>query len=174
MEFLSPFHPQITHAPIVLLIVGLLFEIVGGLTDLEWWRKAAFVLLVLGVLGAGAAVLSGGPAGDAAEDHGVPEAAVDAHESAADWTLYLGIAALALRVAAAVSRRARAVTSGLALLLWIAAAVMVGVTGHRGGGLVFYHGAGVRVEGRYVAEPGKTPGGAGARAPAAEKPAEGR
>ncbi len=172
MEFLAPFHPQITHAPIVLLIVGLLFEIVGRLTDLDWWRKAAFVLLALGVLGAGAALLSGGPAGDAAEDHGVPGAVVDAHERAADLTFYLGIAALVLRAAAAVSRRARAAAASLALVLWIATAVMVGVTGHRGGKLVFDYGAAVRVKGRFVSAPAKTPAAGGPTAPAPGRPGE--
>jgi len=165
MDLLAPFHSQIIHAPIVLLIMGLLFEIVGRLTDLEWWRKAAFAMLVLGVLGAGVAVLSGGPAGDAAEEHGVPEAAVDAHERAADLTLYLGLAALVARIAASALRRGRAVLSGLALLLWIAAAVAVGVTGHRGGKLVFEHGAAVRVKGQYVSGKGTEPAPAHAPAP---------
>ena len=171
MDFLAPFHPQITHTPIVLLVVGLLFEIIGWLTDLAWWRKAALAMLVLGVLGAGAAVLSGGPAGDAAEEHGVPEAAVDAHERAADLTLYLGIAALVARIAAAASRKGRTALSGLALLLWIAAAVMVGITGYRGGKLVFDYGAAVRVKGQFVSGPGKAADAGGAHAPAAERPA---
>lgn len=148
MDFLTPFHPQITHAPIVLIIVSLLFEIVGRLTDLEWWRKAAFVMLLFGVLGAGLSVLSGEGAGDAAEHQGVSEGAVDAHEEAADLALWLGLGALVARVVTARLKKARALTGGIALALHLAAAVVVGIAAHRGGELVFRHGAGVHLRGQ--------------------------
>ncbi len=144
MDFLAPFHPQIIHTPIVLLIVGLLFEIAGRVIRQDWLRKAAFVMLALGVVGAVAAVLSGGPAGDAAEHQGVPGSPVDAHEQAAQLTMYLAIAALVARVVAAVLRPGRAIVGTVALVLWLAAAVAVGVAGHRGGGLVFKYGAAVQ------------------------------
>jgi len=43
---------------------------------------------------------------------------------------------------------------GLALLLQLAAAVTVGVAAHRGGKLVYRHGAGVSIEGRLIKHPG--------------------
>jgi len=165
MDFLAPYHPLIVHAPVVLLILSPLFEVVGRLTDLEWWRKAGLVLLVLGVLGAGAAVLSGGPAGDAAEQRSVPEAAVDAHERLADLTLYLASLALVLYVLARLQIRGRKALTALALVVQLAAAVSVGITGYRGGMLVYAHGAAVRVKGQYVSGPEKTAAPAGVRAP---------
>ena len=169
MDFLAPFHPQIIHTPIVLLIVGLLFEIVGHVTRQEWWRKAAVVMLLLGTLGAGAAVLSGGPAGDAAERAGAPERAVDAHEAAAMLTLWLAIAALVVRTAATALHRGRALASGVALVLWLAAAVSVGVTGYRGGKLVYEHGAGVHLGPASAAPAGSAKPGEPTRAPAGDK-----
>jgi uncharacterized membrane protein len=147
VDFLGPFHPQITHFPIVLIIVSLLFEVVGRLTDLDWWRKAAFVLLLFGVLGAGAAVLSGNAAEEGAEVRHVPEAAIEAHEEAAYLTLWLGLGAVLARLVAGRVKKARALAGGIALALQLAAAVVVGVTGHRGGELVFRHGAGVQFQG---------------------------
>lgn len=147
MEFLASFHPQIVHFPIALILVSLLLELVGRLTDLDWWRKAAFTLLILGVLGAGAAVLSGGEAGDKAEHAGVPEAPVDAHEQAAWWTLYLGIGAVVVRAMAGRTGAARGVVATLGLLLHLFTAAAVVKTGYRGGQLVYDHGANVKVNG---------------------------
>jgi len=161
MEALARFHPWIIHTPIALITVGFLFELVGRATDLGWWREAAFAMLIVGVLGAGAAVLSGEQAGELAEKQGVPEAPVDEHEEAGKLTLWLGIAAVVLRAVASRTGRARAVVSGLALALFLATAVAVGVAGFRGGHLVYEHGAAVRVNGTPVVQPRSESGGAG-------------
>jgi uncharacterized membrane protein len=150
MEFLAPYHPQITHGPVVLIIVGLLFELIGRALDREWWRKAGLAMLVFGAMGAVLSVLSGNAAGELAEKQGVPESAVDAHEEIAALTMWLGIAALVLRAAAGRLGRLKGVVVALALLVWLAAAVTVGVAAHRGGQLVFQHGAAVKVQGRLI------------------------
>ena len=153
MQFLAPFHPQIVHGPIALIIIAALFEVVGRFVGLEWWRKAAFALLILGVLGAGLAVLSGKGAGQAAEKQGVSEHAVDEHEEMALVTLWLGIGAVLARALAGRAGRARAALAGLGLVLHLAAAVTVGIAAHRGGELVFEHGARVKVNGQPVVTP---------------------
>jgi len=166
VDFLAPFHPQIIHTPIVMLIVGLLFELVGRLTKQDWWRKAAFAMLFLGVLGAIAAVLSGNPAGEAAEHAGAPEKAVDAHEEAAMLALWVAIAALVARVMALGLKKIRAAVEVVALVLWLAAAIIVGVAAHRGGMLVFRNGAGVQPHATSAPQAPGTPAGAPAGAPA--------
>ena len=156
MEFLAQFHPQIVHMPIALIIVAFFFELVGRFVDLEWWRKAAFALLILGVLAAGAAVLSGRGAGHEAERQGAPEQAIDRHEDIAQLTLWLGIAAIVARAVAGRTGRARAAVAGLGLALHLAAAITVGVAAHLGGELVFEHGVQVKAH----AQPaGAQPGG---------------
>lgn len=155
MEFLAPFHTQIVHTPIALIIISLLFEIVGRATDSDWWRKAAFAMLVVGVLGAGAAVLSGTEAGERAEERqGVPEAVVDAHEDAGKLALWIGLGAVAARAVSGSVGGARAAVAGLALALHLAAAVAVGIAGYRGGQLVYEHAAGVRLQGQLLRHPG--------------------
>ena len=150
MEFAGAFHPQIVHTPVALIIIAALFELIGRATDIEWWRKAAFAMLVVGVLGAGAAVLSGREAGEAAEHQGVAESAVDAHEDIAIATLWIGIAAVLARALAGRAGRAKAAVGLLALGLHLAAAVTVGIAGYRGGKLVYEHGANVKVKGAAV------------------------
>jgi uncharacterized membrane protein len=146
-----PLHPMIVHAPIVLLIVSVLFELAGRALDADVWRRAAFALLVLGTLGAAAALITGQPAGDAAEHQGVAEQPVDSHENAARLTLAAAIAAVVARALVTRAGKMRGPVSALALALQLTAAILVGVTGYRGGRLVFDHGAGVRVHGAHVA-----------------------
>ncbi len=154
MDFLGPYHPLIIHTPIALIIVSLLFEIVGLATDAQWWRKASFAMLIVGVLGAGAAVLSGEPASDQAEEvQGIPEATVEHHEDVGKMALWIGVGAVVFRAASAGLGTAgglRIAVAALAFLLHLAAAVTVGVAGYRGGQLVFESGAAVRVNGQLL------------------------
>lgn len=147
MEALAPFHPAIVHAPIALIIVGAAFELAGRALDREWWRKAAFAMLVVGVLGAALAVLSGRAAEEGVEHQGIASGATHEHEEVAQLSLWLGVGAVAARALAGRIGALRGVLAGLGLLLHIAAAVAVGIAGYRGGILVFEHGAGVRVDG---------------------------
>lgn len=144
MDLPIPLHPVIVHTPIALIVFSLLFELVGRFTDVEWWRKAAFAMLVIGVLGAGAAVLSGNAAEEAAERQGVPEEPIESHEAAGTLTLWLGVAAVLARWLAARTGPARGAISLLALVAHLLTAGAVGVAGYRGGHLVYEHGAGVK------------------------------
>lgn len=150
MEFLAPFHPQITHGPIVLIIVAFLFEIAGRVLDRDWWRKAAFAMLILGVVSAYLAVQSGEAASDAAEKQGVPEQTVDAHGNLGKLALWFGLGAVVARALAGRMGPVRGVVAGLGLALHLVAAVAVGIAAHRGGQLIFEHGAGVKIQGRLL------------------------
>ncbi len=152
MEFLAPFHPQITHGPIVLIIVAFLFEIAGRLLDRDWWRKAAFAMLILGVVGAFLAVQSGEGASDGVEKQGVPEKTVDAHGDLGKLALWFGLGAVVARAIAGRMGPVRAAVSGLGLALHLVAAVTVGIAAHRGGQLIFEHGAGVKLHGQLLQE----------------------
>src|SRR5689334_19109509 len=137
---LGLFHPQIVHAPIILIIVSLAFDLVGRALDLEWWRKAATALLLIGVLAAALAVLSGEAASHVAEhQQGIPEDTIDHHGDLAKMAAWLGIGAFVLRAAAGNMGKARGAIGVLSLLLHFASAITVGVAAHRGGELVFAH-----------------------------------
>lgn len=153
---LPPLHPVIVHIPIALIIVSLLFELMGRALDLEWWRKAAFALLIVGALGAVAAVVTGNSTGDAAEHQGVSEQAVDQHGDAGRLAMWLALLAVATRALGKRAPRGRAAgaMAWLALAAHVAAAAAVGVAGFRGGLLVFHHGAGVKVHEKLVPSDG--------------------
>lgn len=152
LSFLGPFHPQIVHTPIALLIFSAFFAIVGRLFDRDWLRKASVLMLVFGFLGAFLAVQSGKPAHRVPEHkQGVPEEAIDSHGESGERVMYLaGGALVALGIASRLQGGAANAIGMLALLLQIAAAVLVGVTGHKGGQLVYEHGANVKVDGQLV------------------------
>lgn len=152
MDALGQFHPQIVHTPVALLIFSAFFAVAGRLFDRQWVRKASVLLLVFGFLGSFAAMRSGFAAHEVPEDEqGISEHAIDEHAEKGQWTFYLAGGALAaVIVAGRLSGGAAAAVSGLALVLQVAAAVMVGFAGHEGGKLVFEHGANVRVDGQLV------------------------
>jgi len=152
LNFLGPFHPQIVHTPIVLIIFSAFFAVVGRLMDRDWLKKASVVLLVFGFLGAFLAVQSGKPAHRVPEhQQGVPEQAIDTHEMLGERTMYLsGLALLALFVASRLKGGVASAVGALALILQLLAAGCVGYTGYLGGKLVFDHGANVKVDGQLV------------------------
>ena len=172
MDFLGPFHPIIVHTPITLIVFSFLFDLVGRLTDSSWWRKAAVTMLVVGVLGGVAAILSGEPASEVAEHkQGIPEERVEAHEDVAKLSVWFGGGALAARAIAAAMPGSRAVVVGLAFLLHLASAVSVGLAGYRGGQLVYTYGAGVRVDGQLIRHPAARSVSADTRSGAGATPA---
>ncbi|MGH7972014.1 MAG: hypothetical protein ACREIC_25155, partial [Limisphaerales bacterium] len=109
----------------------------------------AAVLLVLGALGTWAAVASGESDGGLMENTSpVVNSLVDAHETWAKRTLAISIFAAFAAGGAAMTARwpriARAVAI-VAALLSTAAAYGIYETGHRGGALVYRHGAGIEM-----------------------------
>jgi uncharacterized membrane protein len=165
MQLLGPFHPQIVHFPIALLVFSALFDLVGRATDSAWWRKASMAMLIVAVAAGVAAILTGEFVGDRAEElQKIPEATVDAHGDVAKIAIWIAGGALVARLVEGGVGAARAVVSLVALLLQLAAAVTIGVAAHRGGKLVYRHGAGVSIEGKLIRHAGATerPGGQGA------------
>ena len=152
LSFLGPFHPQIVHTPIAMLIFSALFALAGRLFDRDWLKKASVVMLVFGFLGAFMAEQSGKPAHKVPEhQQGVPEQAIDTHAMVAQRvTLLAGAALVALFVGSRLKGGAANAVGMLALILQLLAAGAVGYTAYLGGKLVYEHGANVHVDGQLV------------------------
>lgn len=150
MNFLpNPLHPAVVHFPIVLLLLGAVAAVAAVFVRQHGIPVLAAGLLVLGAVGAWGAVESGESDGGLVENTAPQvDALVDAHETWAKRTLTISIfAAFAAGVSVLTARwprTARAVAVGAALIS-VAAAYGVYETGHRGGALVYRHGAGVGV-----------------------------
>ena len=152
LSFLGPFHPQIVHTPIVMLIFSAFFALVGRLFDRDWLRKTSVLMLVVGFLGSFIAVQSGKPAHRVPErQQGVPEKDIDEHAAGGWWVVYLsGGALVVIAIASRLQGGAASALGMLALLLQLCSAAAVGLTAYRGGRLVYEHGANVKVDGQLV------------------------
>ncbi len=157
----EPLHPLVVHFPIVLLLVGAMAAVLAA-----FWRRAHLPqysagLLVLGAIGAWVAVETGESAGGLLEG-GSParEALLDAHQMWAERTLTASLVAAVAAVAAAATVRWPRLARGLGVATALAALTtgwMVYQTGHRGGALVYQHGAGVATMAPATAAEGSAP-----------------
>lgn len=161
----DPLHPAVVHFPVVLIVLGCAAAWLAVFVrkgNVPWF---AALLLALGAAGAWVAKATGKAEGGLLENISPQmESLLDAHQDWAGRTVIAAtITALVAVAAAAVSRfprwaRSAAVAAALAASV---AGWTVYETGHRGGALVFEHGAGVRVN-----PSGVTPGGEGPVGPA--------
>lgn len=142
-------HPMVVHFPIALLIVGFLLDVFGLLLRKEWAKRAGVVLVVLGSLGALAAMLSGSAAEEAVEEtlSGGGKGMLESHSALGEWTAYawLAIAALRLLIAAPWLKKMQNAAWGAYLLGAVAGLAMITLAGYRGGELVYTYGGGVQL-----------------------------
>ena len=137
-------HAMVIHFPIALLMAGFLSEIIALRSKNEFYEKAAFYLLLLGALGAGAAYLSGSYAGEGIEE-GPLKVPMELHENAALVTLWISIVTALFNVGLYFFRYKSAWTKWTGALLFTALIGSVTYTGYLGGQLVYSHGAGVEL-----------------------------
>jgi uncharacterized membrane protein len=152
MNFIpNPLHPAVVHFPIVLIVLGAVVSVIA-----VFWRKGyvpafAAALLALGALGAWAATETGESDGGLVENTAAQvEPLLEAHENWAKRTLTAAAIAAVIAVGAAALFRFPRAARGVAVAAALAAGVAswtVYETGHRGGALVYQHGAGVNASG---------------------------
>jgi uncharacterized membrane protein len=143
-------HAVVVHLPVALLPTGLLVDL-GSLVFRRrvWMERTAASLYLIGTLGAAAAYLTGEKASETMwRFSGAAQAAMADHEDLALLTLAAFCGITLLRVTASwLSRHDRVVPIGFFRLLAVSAALagtlLLLVTAHHGGRLVFRYGMGV-------------------------------
>lgn len=130
MNFLlENMHFILTHFPIVLLIVGFLFDLLARILKKKEWHSAGWACLALGTLGAIASVMTGPALNGQSPD-------LPAHELFGRLTAILAIVLFVVRLAM-LRWKKREIGSHPAFLIGaLAAAILVGYTGHLGGKMV--------------------------------------
>jgi uncharacterized membrane protein len=131
-------HPAVVHFPIALAVVGAVAEVVYLILRRPWVKWFGPILITLALAGSGAAYFSGQSVEDKAVDQGVPQVAVQKHETSCVWAL----AALGLATLLAWAVRPTGKGIWLSALIALAAAGLTLYTGYLGGELVYIHGAG--------------------------------
>jgi uncharacterized membrane protein len=137
-------HAALNDLPAALLIGAVLFDLVAAATRREGFRIASFWTLMLGTLGAAAAVISGLQAEDHIAHGEAVHRLMETHERLALITAGIfGVLALWRLVREA---RMGSAERALALALGLGGAGVLTATGVYGGKMVFEHAAGVPSE----------------------------
>ncbi len=137
-------HAMIVHFPVALVLVAFFTEVLGLILKKKFYQQVTIYILLLAVLGAIVAYITGDAAGDGM-DGGSLHQAMEAHEEAASFTLWLTIAAAGIKSALYIFKKEILGLKILAFVVLLAVAISVAVTGYLGGQLVYKHAAGVEL-----------------------------
>lgn len=136
MEILADIHPKIVHFPIAFLMLYPLMELLFLLTQKEFYTKAAFLFLIVGVLGAFFAVLSGNQAYEVIKDWSKKDLMIfSSHQTFANITVWYFTAMLALRFLLHTKKKLTRLVVVTLLLLALLGSYFVFLAGHYGGKL---------------------------------------
>lgn len=150
MEFLAGLHPKFVHFPIALFLAYTLFEIAGIIIKKDFLGKAAYILLLMSILGAVAAVLTGNQASDIAEklvdlDVRIPLGAISRHEDYATYALWYMFILAAFRTYLMVKKKFQGWLKYSFIVLSLLGSLLIYEAALLGGKLVYQYGVGTEV-----------------------------
>jgi uncharacterized membrane protein len=137
-------HAMLVALPIALLPISVIFDLIGLARKSDALRRTGLVLLLIGTLGAGAAVLAGLQVQGVIDHGNAIHHLMEEHEHLAFYTLGTFAVVLLWRL-----WRDRRMGGGERIATFVLSLVGLGFlanTGHHGGKLVFEHAAGVSNE----------------------------
>jgi uncharacterized membrane protein len=134
-------HAALNDLPIALLVTAVFFDLVALATRRLFFRQAAFWTLIIGVLGAVAAVVSGLQAEEHIAHGDAVHRVMETHEKLGLITL--GVFGLLALWRIARERRMGGLERAVAVALSVGGVGLVFATGFQGGKLMFEHAAGI-------------------------------
>jgi len=140
----SHLHAMLIHFPIALIITGFVAEIAGLISNKPVFKLGGFYLLLAGTAGTIFSYLTGNAAGEGMEE-GPLETAMEQHEQAGTFALWLTIATAAVYLGIYIFKYHKKWLRIAAIVLFAAAVGAIARTGYLGGQLVYKHGAGVEL-----------------------------
>jgi uncharacterized membrane protein len=152
MEFLSYLHPKLVHFPVAFFILYFLFEVSGIIFKKDYLNKAAYIILILGVLLAVAAVLTGNQAQELVKEK-FPDAFknvnsfIEQHQNFASFTLWYYFGLLILRTYLILKKKFSGNMRYLVVILAAGGCILIYMTALYGGDLVYLHGIGTNLFG---------------------------
>jgi uncharacterized membrane protein len=153
MEFLADLHPRIVHFPIAFFIIYSVFEISGIILKKDFLNKAAYIILIFGIITALLAVLTGNQAQNAAKlilnrkMMGISEA-IKKHEEFATITIWYFTLLFILRTYLLIKKKYEGSWKYIFIGFGLIGCYLIYSTGYYGGELVFKHGIGVHLQGK--------------------------
>lgn len=137
-------HPLIVHFPIALLLTSVLADLLALLRPGTVFKDVALFLLILGVIGAIAAGVSGERAAEAVAHLPDLREAVEQHEDLATGTIWLFVALLLSRLYMVIKGRFVSIFRAAYFIVSLVAGGLLMATAYSGGSLVYERGAGVK------------------------------
>lgn len=151
MEFLAGLHPKMIHFPIVLFLTYTLFETAGILLKKDYLSRSALFLLIMALLGAIAAVLTGDQAAQMADkwadlldntDIIIPLGAIENHEEFANISMWYFAAVAVLRIYLTIRKKFDGWLKYSFIVLALIGCFLIYQTALLGGRLVYHSGVG--------------------------------
>lgn len=144
MEFLAELHPKIVHFPVVLLILYPFFELAYLLTKKDHYSRSGLAILMLGVLSALFAVLTGNEAAVNWTNWSEQSKAVfNEHQTFANITMWYFSVILLFRIYLTIKKKSSKLIKVTITTLAFIGIIFVFLASNYGGKLVFDHGIGV-------------------------------
>jgi uncharacterized membrane protein len=136
MEIFEGLHEKIIHFPIALLIIYPVIELIAVISKKDFFSKAALLFLIIGVLGALVAVISGNQAFTLNPELSEKSLIIFRnHEFYANITMWLFTAILILRYYLTIKKKLTRKIHLIILLVALSSAYFVYQTGYYGGEL---------------------------------------
>ena len=136
MEFLAEIHPKIVHFPLAFLLLYPLIELLYFVTRKEFYNKSAFLFLLIGVIGALLAVLSGNQAYAMVSEWNPKSLEIfNSHQTFANISIWYFTTLLALRFYLHIKKRINRYSLMMIFILSLIGSYIVYQTGLYGGKL---------------------------------------
>jgi uncharacterized membrane protein len=146
MEFLAELHPFVVHYPIALLSLYAVLEILGVVIKKKFLSDVAYLLLILGAIGAFLGALTGNQAAAAYKYWNEQSSSVlESHQLFATITIWYSIALVILRTVLIVKNKFVGPLKYLFIVLAIVVLILVYKTGEYGGRMTYDFGVGTSI-----------------------------
>ncbi len=142
LDALPTWHPLVVHLPVMLIPLALGFGVIALFRKEMTWKVVTGLCLLGGVVGAALSSYTFHP--HTASLPAEVAAILEEHESYADWTLWLGVAALLSSAVWYFLPDWRRVAGIATLVLLLGATAAVTLAGHHGAMLTYQGGVGAR------------------------------
>ncbi len=146
MEFLAGLHPKVVHFPVALFITYIVLEATGVIFKKEFFLKAAHLILLLGVIGAFFAVLTGNQAFSNYEQWtDASKALFLEHQNFANLSVWYFTALLVARTYFVLKKKFSLRLKYIILIASLFGGYLVYQTAEHGGELVYKYGVGTEL-----------------------------
>jgi len=151
MELLSNLHPKIVHFSVSLFVIYSVFEFLGFILKKDYLTKSSYILLILGMLSAILSVLTGNQAYESVINNITKNELyklIERHQDYANVTVWYFTALIFVRTYLLIKKKFFRKYQLIFVLLSFIGVIIVLLTAHYGGELVFKYGIGTKLFGK--------------------------